>query len=224
MNNYEAKEFYKNTDVAQQYNAQYKADLSLSNIVSKFYGWCEIRAFRRLLKNAAEGGRVLDVACGTGRYLRELLGHGYAAGGIDISDEMLEFARKVSEGDRNLLFLRIGDAEKLPFDDDEFDGVTCIRLYQRIPPENRLAMLREVKRVSGNWAILLFAMSNPWLKVRQRIRRTFIRGRHTAPNAVTMAEMCQELKAAGLKLEERTWVMPAITTGMIVRVRCDGPE
>lgn len=222
MNDYEAKGHYKNKDVAQRYNAQYKAGLSLSNIVSKFYGWREIQAFRRLLKSVPDGGKVLDVACGTGRYTRELLDHGYKVGGIDISDEMIEHARKVSEGDHNLLFLRIGNAEKLPFDDNEFDGVTCIRLYQRVPPTNRLEMLREVKRVSKSWAILLFAMSNPWLKIRQRIRRKLIHGRDTAPNAVTITEMREELETVGLRLEEHAWVLPGITTGMIVRVSTNG--
>lgn len=222
MNDYEAKEYYKNKHVAQQYSAQYKPGLSLSNIVSKFYGGREMRAFRRLLKHVPKGGTVLDVACGTGRYTRQLLEHGYKVGGVDISDEMLEFARKAAKGNPNLPFLQKGDAEKLPFDDNEFDGVTCIRLYQRVPSAQRLQMLREVKRVSKNWAILFFAMSNAWLKVRQKIRGKLIRGRHTAPNAVTMAEMCKELKTAGLKLEEHTWVLRGITTAMFVRVSCDG--
>ena len=222
MNDYEAKEHYKDINVAQQYNTQYEAPPSLSNMMSRFYGWREVQAFRRLLKHVPEGGTVLDVACGTGRYTRQLLEHGYKVGGVDISDEMLEFARKAAKGNPNLLFLQKGDAEKLPFDDNEFDGVTCIRLYQRVPSAQRLQMLREVKRVSKSWAILLFAMSNAWLKVRQRIRRKLIHGRDTAPDAVTIAEMCEELETAGLKLEERTWVIPLTATGMIVRVRCDG--
>lgn len=221
MNDYEAKEHYKNNDVAQQYNAQYEAPLSLSNVMSRFYGWCEIQAFRRLLKHVPEGGTVLDVACGTGRYTRQLLKHGYKVGGVDISNEMLAYVRNATQSDPNLLFLKQGDAEKLLFDDNEFDGVTCIRLYQRVPSAQRLQMLREVKRVSKSWAILLFAMSNTWLNVRQRIRRKLIHGRDTAPNALTITEMLEELEAAGLKLEERTWVMPLLATGMIVRVRCD---
>ena len=221
MNDYEAKEHYKDIDIAQQYDAQYEAPLSLSNMMSKFYGWREAQAFRRLLRHVPKGGKVLDVACGTGRYTRQLLDHGCKVGGVDISDEMLKFAHRAIKDNPNLLFLQKGDAEKLPFDDNEFDGVTCIRLYQRVPPVQRLEMLREVKRVSKSWAILLFAMSNPWLKIRQRIRRELIHGRDTAPNTVTLAEMCEELATAGLKLEERTWIIPAITTGMIVRVDCD---
>jgi ubiquinone/menaquinone biosynthesis C-methylase UbiE len=221
MNDYEAKEHYKDNDVAQQYNAQYEAPLSLSNMMSKFYGWWEIQAFRRLLKHVPEGGTILDVACGTGRYTRQLLEHGYKVGGIDISDEMLEYVRNAAKGNPNLLFLEQGDAEKLPFDDNEFDGVTCIRLYQRVPSSQRLQMLREVKRVSKSWAIMLFAMSNAWLNIRQRIRRKLIHKRDTAPNAVTFSAMCKELETAGLKLEERTWVIPLFATGMIMRVRCD---
>jgi ubiquinone/menaquinone biosynthesis C-methylase UbiE len=221
MSDYEAKGHYKDNGVAQHYNAQYEAPLSFSNAMSKFYGWREEQAFQRLLNHVPAGGTVLDVACGTGRYTRRLLKNGYKAGGVDISDQMLEFVRRATEGNPDLLFLQTGDAEKLPFDDNEFDGLTCIRLYQRVPSAQRLQMLREVKRVSKNWAILLFAMSNPWLRLRQAIRRKLIWGADSAPNAVTIAEMSEELETAGLKLEERTWVMPVITTGMIVRVRCD---
>lgn len=222
MNDYEAKDHYKDKVVAQQYDAQYEASLSLTNMISKFYGRREVQAFQRLLKHVPKGGTVLDVACGTGRYVQQLLKHGYKVGGVDMSEEMLDYARKATEGNPKVLFLKQGDAEQLPFGDNEFDGVTCIRLYQRVPPVHRLQMLREVKRVSKSWAIMLFAMSSSWLKVRQAIRRTLIHGRDTAPNAVTISEMQDELTASGLKLEERTWVLPLITTGMIVRVCCDG--
>ena len=49
MNSYEAKEHYKDDDIAQQYNAQYEAPLSLSNMMSKFYGWREEKVFQKCL-------------------------------------------------------------------------------------------------------------------------------------------------------------------------------
>lgn len=222
MSSYEAKKHYQDGEVARRYNSQYKDPLNLSNFRDKLVGWGEVRAFQKMLRHVPRGGSVLDVACGTGRYLKQLLDCGYKVYGLDISDEMLEFAREVTQGDPNIQLLKKGDAENLPFNDHQFDGVTCIRLYQRVPPAQRLQMLREVKRVARSWAILFFGMSNSWLRVRQAIRWKLISGRLNNPNALTVTEMRQELLRAGLKLEESTWVLPGIASGMIVRVSlCD---
>lgn len=47
-----------------------------------------------LLKNGAEGGVLLDLACGTGTLSRELAGFGYDMILCDLSAEMLSFARE----------------------------------------------------------------------------------------------------------------------------------
>jgi len=74
----------------------------------------------------AEGGVGLDVACGTGLFTRPIAKKMHRVYGIDISMGMLEKATDYAreKGTRNIRFAR-GMAEKLPFPDDLFDGVTC---------------------------------------------------------------------------------------------------
>ena len=74
---------------------------------------------------------------------------------------MLSFAEQRIDGNPNLLFLKQGDAESLPFSDKEYDLVTCMRLYHRVPPQIRLRMLQEVKRVGRGWAILYRSLLQP---------------------------------------------------------------
>ena len=161
---------------------------------------------------------MLDIACGTGRYTEQLLRQGYRVGALDYSPQMLAFARGRVGDDPNLLFFQNADAERLPFKDRQFDGVTCMRLYHRIPPSSRLEMMREVKRVGRGWAILFFGMTSPWLKARQAIRSTVKGGRPSNPHPVTVAQMRQELDGAGMTLRKQRSVLPVLASGMVVFV------
>jgi SAM-dependent methyltransferase len=67
------------------------------------------------------GGRVLDVACGTGKSLRALLELGYEVTGCDISAAMLEVARAATPE----VVLRRADMRALP-ELGRFDWVTCL--------------------------------------------------------------------------------------------------
>lgn len=215
---YEAKDFYRDEAHAGEYDAQYEDPARLSNFRAKVVGWRETAAFLRLLQLAPRTGEVLDIACGTGRYTKILLDHGYKVGAMDYSTEMLAFAQKRLGGRAGLMFMDVGDAQHLPYHDHQFRGVTCMRLYQRIPAPTRQEMLREVKRVGREWAILFFGMTSRWLRVRRAIRSTIKGGRPSNPHALTFAQMRQELEGAGMTLRQARWVLPVLASGMVVHV------
>ena len=64
------------------------------------------------------GGRVLDIACGTGDLCRELKANGYRPCGIDRSAGMLAAARTAAP-------LLRADGLALPFPDGSVDGIVC---------------------------------------------------------------------------------------------------
>jgi ubiquinone/menaquinone biosynthesis C-methylase UbiE len=83
----------------------------------------------RLLLSLSPGDGVLDVGCGTGNFSRDFARSVGPAGlvvGIDLSETML--ARAVADtrdaGLEQVAYVR-GDAERLPFRDQSFDGVCC---------------------------------------------------------------------------------------------------
>jgi SAM-dependent methyltransferase len=210
---YEARGHYQNPEVAARYDEQFRHVRSLSDLRAQVLGRFEVQAFQTLLANLEPRRCVLDVACGTGRYVRQLLDAGHRVTGTDVSAEMLTVARAATDPAPGLSFHQ-ADAASLPFGDGEFDVVTCMRLYHRIAPELRVRMLREVKRVGRGWAILFFGMTNPWLRLRRKLR-SFGR-RPTNPHAQTMEDLERTLDSVGIVPVARRWVLPGLADGMIV--------
>jgi ubiquinone/menaquinone biosynthesis C-methylase UbiE len=92
------------------------------------------------------GDRILEVACGTGRFAVELAESGAEVTGVDISKPMLmKGVGKARERGLGVEFMR-GDAKQLPFPDDSFDLVLGMRFFHLI--DEPAAYLREMARVS----------------------------------------------------------------------------
>ena len=89
------------------------------------------------------GERILDVGCGSGNHL--LLFHrlGLDVTGLDASPYMLDIARSRLG---NKVTLKMGRAEDLPFEDNEFDTASLISTLEFL--DDPLAALREVGRVT----------------------------------------------------------------------------
>ena len=212
---YRARQLYQDERVAHTYNAQFRSPLRLANLRAKLIDWGERRAFERLVGQVKPGGTVLDVACGTGRYTELLLQHGYKVGGVDIAPQMLAVARQQIKVHPDLFFLQEGDAEHLPFNSAQFDGITCMRLYHRIPPSVRVEMIKETRRVAKEWGIFFFGISTPWLDSRRWARKQLL-GRVSNPFPVSTPQMMVELENAGWQAIDRAWVLPRLADGLLV--------
>jgi demethylmenaquinone methyltransferase/2-methoxy-6-polyprenyl-1,4-benzoquinol methylase len=113
--------------------------------------------------------RVLDVATGTGLVAQRLVRrYGCTVVGLDQSAAMLDAARARLARDPALgqrVSLVAGEAERLPFDDGEFDHLTFTYLLRYV--DDPAATMRELARVvrpAGRIAGLEFAVppSQPW--------------------------------------------------------------
>ncbi len=103
------------------------------------------------LKSALSGnpaGRLLDIACGTGRFLREIKTNypRLRVTGLDLSPHYLTVARRDLAPWSRVRLIE-GAAEAMPFADAEFDAATCIYLFHELPPRVRRAVVGEIVRV-----------------------------------------------------------------------------
>ena len=96
----------------------------------------------------AEGVRLLDVACGTGRTLHQLsVAHPtMRLAGIDLSPAYVRRARRRLE-DVAELTLAVENAEAMPWTDGSFDVLTSTYLFHELPSNARRNVAREMFRV-----------------------------------------------------------------------------
>lgn len=103
---------------------------------------------------------LVDMACGTGRFLREarLAYPMIKLTGVDLSPAYLDEARRHLAGLRAVDLIQ-GDAEHLPFADGAHDVVTAMFLFHELPPEVRRGVAREVARVLKPGGLFVFVDS-----------------------------------------------------------------
>jgi SAM-dependent methyltransferase len=100
------------------------------------------------LAGARPGLRLLDVATGTGAALRAAAERGATVIGVDCSPGMLAIAKELSRE----LDLRHADAHALPFNDADFDAVTCgLSLSHFADSDRALGEIVRVLRPGGRF-------------------------------------------------------------------------
>ncbi|MBV1693096.1 MAG: methyltransferase domain-containing protein [Hyphomicrobiales bacterium] len=149
---------YLTDDSARLYDAQ---------VETLFMGSAELmrRAALRELLDALAGRdqrrvQVADIACGTGRLLRQMRLAMPAAtlSGVDLSRAYLDEARRHLGNLRPVAWLE-GNAEGLPFADASLDAATCVYLFHELPPVVRQTVARELARVLKPGGTLVFMNS-----------------------------------------------------------------
>lgn len=111
----------------------------------------ELDVLRRLLGPGE--GRCLDLGCGTGVALAELMRLGWTAVGVDISERMLRRAR--AHGAE----LHRADITALPFPDASFDSGVSIWTHTDV--EDFPAVVREAARVLRSRAPFVYIGAHP---------------------------------------------------------------
>jgi len=137
--------------------------------VAKSYGWADADGFSAVLhpdapawfnatcdrlqeerwrwalerSGLAENSRVLDVGCGTGRWLRRYLAKNARPVGLVATQDMLR--RATDKG--TTCPLVASPAQSLPFSSDSFDLVSTVTVIQHIPPAGQREAVQEMARV-----------------------------------------------------------------------------
>ncbi|KAL7531388.1 hypothetical protein ACHAWF_003748 [Thalassiosira exigua] len=132
-------------------------------------------------RDSEEPMRVLEVACGTGRFMsfvRDNLPLDAECTAVDLSPFYLDKARDndaywrktrreeenrkgnpIGKDDLKPLRLVQAQAEDLPFEDESFDAVVCVYLYHELPREVRTKVSAEMSRVLKTGGVIVFTDS-----------------------------------------------------------------
>jgi SAM-dependent methyltransferase len=176
----------------------------------RIYRVAEERAIRRALRPLARSGRVLDVACGTGRVTRLLVREGFAeVVGSDVSNAMMAVAKRQLP---NVEFFQ-GDATRLPFDDHSFDLVTCVGLLMHLDAATRVGVLRELARISRRPVVVQYGCVGTFLRLTSWLTRRPAGG---VRYPVADGEMRQDLERSGLREQARFWTLRPVSSSVIL--------
>ena len=107
--------------------------------------------------------KILDLACGYGRFTIPLAKQGYSIEGIDITPSLIKKAKKDAKREKVNIIFKIGDMRKLPYKKESFDKIICmwsafLELSKKI---DQVKSLREIVRILKNEGSAFLEMAPP---------------------------------------------------------------
>ena len=166
-----------------------------------------------LKKILSKDKRILDLACGYGRFTIPLAKQGYLVEGFDISPTLLRTARKKSKDEKLNLKFRKGDMRKLPYKDGSFDIIICmwsafVELHRK---QDQFKAVKEMLRVLDENGFALLDLPKfpkqsellkfPWIKkIKNNIVYGSIDGKEHNPHYLhTKKTLSDLMKKVGVK-------------------------
>lgn len=152
------------------------------------------------------GKRVLDIGCGTGAMMEDLVALGADVCGIDSSPQAVSFCKK-----RDLKNVQLGNLERqLPLPDNFFSAVTCLDVLEHIASDEKL--LAEIYRVLKPAGLLVISVPayqvfwTYWDEMLGHKRRYLLRG------------LTKKLIKAGFIVEKGTYLFSFLLPGLGLRL------
>jgi ubiquinone/menaquinone biosynthesis C-methylase UbiE len=207
---------------AQQYNTRWHT--FTMRTLEETKAMIDVAALRFVPERLGRCPRILDVACGTGILLKQLLAlvPGVEAYGVDASADMLEQARMALKGHLHVHIERAlvstGETANLPYAQETFDLIACTNALHDLPePAGTLAGLRRLLAPGGQLVVEDFARREPlflWTAFEWLLRRT--EGSSVRAYSLTEAKaLCQK---AGLHVaSEKMFKVDWLWHGWVVR-------
>lgn len=113
-----------------------------------------------------KGNSVLELGCGPGTAASTFCKAAGSDGtvlGLDFDSKMMQHARAATKRYQKFSGL-VGDAHRLPFEDEKFDRVYAKRLFQVLPPSSAPLLFGEMQRVLKPGGVLVL-VDTDWTSV-----------------------------------------------------------
>lgn len=132
--------------------------------------------------------RILELGCGEGIYLEIIARMGGDIFGQDISQEYIDEGLK-SLRDKNFNpVMKAGNAAKILFEDNYFDGVITADFFEHISYEEKIKIVSEVYRVLKPGGVFVIKTPNlDYLRVTLLLRRIFAILKFKSPFNINIA-------------------------------------
>ena len=184
----------------------------------KAFDQLEREQLLQVIRRLGRPSRVLEVGCGTGRFLRIAAAEGgHTVWGIDPSPFMLTLTRE-KPLDRERIRLARAEGAFLPFSDSSFDLVYAIRVLSK--PATRsyaLEMIKETVRISRHWILLEFVNESRLFRKSRRGTQLTLKD---IRDVLALFPSVRLVDVSGILFFSQTalYMVPRLCLGMFIRV------
>lgn len=141
----------------------------LTNLPESYKKWFKEEK-KYLLRTIAHGAKVLEIGCGNGRSIFDILSKTINIVGIDHNDKAITDAKNNFSKHPSVKIIK-ADATSLPFKDKEFDFVICMTTFANFG-DKKFMVLEEIRRVLKDLGkVILSVFSEDALSERMKIYR-----------------------------------------------------
>ncbi len=209
-NAYPARHVYKDAAAAEVYD------------VRREQGWrsrklkaLELGAVRKVATGLPKEYKAMELPCGTGRSFLPLIEHFSSVTGVDVADEMLDVARGRYADCPGATFLQ-ADGTALPFEDNQFDSSFSVRLFGHTPPDVRVAILKEMARVTRDVVAVMLYVRGPLITIRKKLQWTIRPPKGPWYPIRNMSGVRELMSSVGLKIVKINSLMPGVMESRFV--------
>ena len=143
----------------------------LKNISHWYDGWFYNKfiapnqdvTFVQIIEMIEEGSKVIDIGCGTGRFILQIADRVEKAVGIDLSIKNIDFANKLrnKRNNENTDFIYADALHLSELYNEKFDYAIVSYVIHEIDISKRTMLLNELRKIANNIVIADFAIPQP---------------------------------------------------------------
>lgn len=112
--------------------------------------------------------KILDLGCGLGNNLIPMLVVGFDIEGIDMSEEAIKKAQANLNKIKKTAKLKVGFLQKLPYQNNEFDGIICIQTLAHGKTRDVKKAVSETTRVLRSGGLIFLTLTGRTAKGKVR--------------------------------------------------------
>ena len=141
--------------------------------------WTIVEEELKKINEIWDGGKLLNIGCAHGPDFLPFDPNKFEFFGVDVSENLLKFAKEYSKKFKKTFYLALADMKLLPFKDSSFDYVISVAAIHHLLNKNqRIHALKEMRRVLKRDAFIsVWNRDNPELPNKEIIEREWIHGK-----------------------------------------------
>lgn len=208
--NWNPDEHYKSHKIADEYDRK-----RFSSPAGRVFNYLEKRTITKCFASLPTGSTIADAPCGTGRLAEPLLVAGYRVHGLDISDEMLDVARRRLRGFPDRFTCEVVDVKTSRPREPLYDAALCARVLMHFPLNQQVEFLAGVAKLSRTTVVINHSLDSAYQRLRRRAKR-WLGHQASANHPVSNADIKELLQKSGLREVRRYRLVSLVSEAVYI--------